>query len=252
MAAGGAGISPQLARAAALKVVIVVGPTGTSRTIGYISEAKLIAKQARSYGATVYEIYSPNATWARVAKYAAGANLLVYLGHGNGWPSPYAPFQTRTKDGMGLNATANNGHNNTKYYGEAVIASGIHLAANSAVLLNRLCYASGNPEWGRPAPTKAVAQQRVDNFGAGFLRTGAKVVFAQGINSTAYILYGLFKTQKTMSQIFWTSPNAVRTKAFTYTSVRTPGAKALLDPTLANGYYRSVVGNLNMTAATWR
>ena len=30
-----------------------------------------------------------------------GANLFIYLGHGNGWPSPYGPFERYTKDGLG-------------------------------------------------------------------------------------------------------------------------------------------------------
>ena len=32
-----------------------------------------------------------------------GASIVVYYGHGNGWPSPYTPFQEDTKDGLGLN-----------------------------------------------------------------------------------------------------------------------------------------------------
>ena len=49
------------------------------------------------------------------------------------------------------------------------------------MILNRLCYASGNSEWGSGYPTKATAIKRVDNFGAGFLRTDARAVFAEGI-----------------------------------------------------------------------
>ena len=51
------------------------------------------------------------------------------------------------------------------------------------MILNRLCYASGNSEWGAANPTKAIANKRVDNFAAGFLRTGARAVFAEGITS---------------------------------------------------------------------
>ena len=86
------------ARAASHKVVIVVGPVG-SATSNYKDSARRLASQARSYGASVVEIYSPNATWSRVSSAAKGANVLIYLGHGNGWPSPYAPFSTTSKDG---------------------------------------------------------------------------------------------------------------------------------------------------------
>ena len=88
-----------------MKVVIIVGPVGSS-TANYIYNAKKYAAQARSYGATVVEIYSPNATWTRVKAAAQGAKVLIYLGHGNGSPSPYGAFSQYTKDGFGLNATA--------------------------------------------------------------------------------------------------------------------------------------------------
>ena len=55
-----------------------------STTANYISSAKNYAAQARSYGANVIEIYSPYATWSKVKAAAQGANLLIYLGHGNG------------------------------------------------------------------------------------------------------------------------------------------------------------------------
>jgi len=86
------------------KVVVIVGPSG-SNTSNYIYNAKKLAAQARSYGASVYEIYSPYATWAKVKAVAQGANVLIYLGHGNGWPSPYKPFSATSKDGLGFART---------------------------------------------------------------------------------------------------------------------------------------------------
>ncbi len=251
LAVGGLGAQPQPVAAAALKVAVVVGPMG-SRTADYVTAAKVLAAQARSYGATVVEVYSPRATWSRVRTAATGANLLIYMGHGNGWPSPYGPFQTYTKDGMGLNATDNAGNSNNKYYGEFYVARDINMAANSVVILHRLCYASGNSEPGQPDPTLAVARKRVDNFAAGFLRTGARAVFAEGHAAPGYILYSLFKTNRTMLATFWASPNAVSTYRYSASSVRTPGSIAVLDPASPGKYYRSVTGELSMTAATWR
>ena len=91
-----------------MKVVIIVGPVGSS-TANYIYNAKQYAAQARSYGANVVEIYSPNATWTRVKAAAQGAKVLIYLGHGNGSPSPYGAWSKYSKDGFGLNATAGAG-----------------------------------------------------------------------------------------------------------------------------------------------
>lgn len=252
VAAGGAlAAQPQPVSAAGLKVVVVVGPVG-SRTAGYIDSGRRIASQARSYGASVYELYSPYATWDRVRYYAQRANLLVYLGHGNGWPSPYPPFQPYTKNGMGLNAAYGQGHYNHKYYGEYYIDRYIQLAPDAVVVLHRLCYASGNSEWGSADPSLSTARQRVDNYGAGFLRAGAKVVFAEGIYTTSHILYGLFRTNRSMGQIFWTSPSRTWIYRHAFSSSRTPGTWAYMDPDRPGKYYRSVIGVTTTTAAAWR
>ena len=182
-----------------MKVVVIVGPV-SGETHRYISMAKRLAARARSYGATVIELYSPRATWARVRAAATGANLLIYLGHGNGSPSPYAGGQD-SHNGLGLNASASGSNSNVKYYGETYVARSIRLAKNAVVILNHLCYASGNSEWGRGNPRKSVAMQRVDNYGEGFLRAGAAAVFAEGITDPGYIIDNLFRTSRTMSQI---------------------------------------------------
>ncbi len=240
------------AQAATRKVVIVVGPVG-SATASYKDGARKLADQARSYGASVTEIYSPRATWSRVQTAAAGANLLIYLGHGNGWPSPYYPFSVYSKDGMGLNSSYDNGNSNTKYYGEYYMAR-LRLATNAVVVLNRLCYASGNNEWGSGNPTRSTAYKRVDNYGAGFMSGKARAVFASGITGVGYVVRGLFKSTAatTMSQLFWTDPTRTGTYKLSFASVRTEGAKALLDPYAPGRYYRSVIGSLGMTVGDWR
>jgi hypothetical protein len=237
------------AAASPIKVVVVVGPTG-SATAKYIAKAKALAAQARSYGASVIEVYSPNATWSRVKSAANGANLLIYLGHGNGHPSPYGAFSSKSKDGMGLNPAL--GNTKHKYYGEYYIDTQINLAPNAIVILNHLCYASGNSEPGRGTPTKKTAIQRVDNYGAGFLRANARAVFAEGHNSPAYILYGLFHTDMKVWDIFWSSPSADRRFYAVFSSARTKGFRGVLDPLGAGRYYRSLVGDFDMTAAQWR
>jgi hypothetical protein len=239
-------------RAAAYKVVIVVGPTGSS-TANYVSSANVLASLAASYGATVVKLYSPNATWSRVSSASRGANVFIYLGHGNGWPSPYYPFSTARMDGLGLNAALNSGNANTKYYGETSMPY-LHLAPNAVVILNRLCYASGDSEWGAANPTRATAIKRVDNYGAGFLRSGATAVFASGISSVSYVLRGLFRgsASMTMSQLFWSDPSKTVSFKIAFTSTRTSGATALMDPYAANRYYRSVIGKLGTTVGNWR
>ena len=120
------------------------------------------------------------------------------------------------------------------------------------MILNHLCYASGNNEWGAGNPTKAVAIERVDNYGASFMKAGAKAVFAEGITDPAYILDGLFHSTASMGDLFWSSPSATHQWSFTFASKKTAGATALMDPYAPNRYYRSVIGDLSTTAADWR
>jgi hypothetical protein len=247
----GAMAVPQATSAASIKVVVVVGPAGYS-TADYRNSARTYAAIARGYGAAVTEIYSPYATWSKVRSALQGAKLLIYLGHGNGWPSPYGPFQRYTKDGLGLNATSGNGNYNVKYYGEYYIDNYIQMAPNAVVILNRLCYASGNSEWGSADPTKSTAIKRVDNYGAGFLRAGAKAVFAEAINSVSYQIRMLFTSNMNMNNILMTHPSASSARDFYFTSTRTTWARAHMDPPRAGKYWRSVIGVLGLTASQWR
>ena len=256
LAVTAAGLLPLGARvaygAARLKAVVIVGPSAGLQSSN-LARGEYIAAVAESYGMDVRRVFHPNATWSAVLANIQGASIVVYLGHGNGWPSPYAPFSTTSKDGMGLNATSGSGNSNTKYYGEYYMAK-LGLAPNAVVMLNRLCYASGNSEWGASNPTRSTAIKRVDNYGYGFLRSGAKAVFASGITGMGYVLKGLFTGSKAMTikQLFWTDPNRTGSYKFGFTSVRTPGASAQMDPYKPSRYYRSVIGWLGVTVGDWR
>jgi hypothetical protein len=248
----GATASAPEAHAATRKVVIVVGPVG-SATASYKDSARKLADLARSYGASVREIYSPYATWTRVRDAAVGANVLIYLGHGNGWPSPHYPYSTTTKNGMGLNSSYGNGNSNTKYYGQDYMLK-LDLASHSVVMLNRLCYASGNNEWGAGNPTRSTAIRRVDNYGYPFIRAGAQAVFASGITSMSYVIRGLFRAggSMTMSSLFWSDPNETMSYRFSFTSTKITGVTARMDPYAPSRYYRSVIGRMKNTVADWR
>ena len=79
--------------AAGMKAVVIVGPASSS-TWEYLAEGERIARQAEAQGMDVRRVFTPRATWKRVKQNIQGANLVVYLGHGNGWPSIYAPFRS--------------------------------------------------------------------------------------------------------------------------------------------------------------
>ena len=172
-------VVPSVAAATGAKVVIVVGATQAT-TAAYRADGDRAYAEARKYTSNVVKVYSPNATWAKVKAAAVGASVVIYMGHGNGWPSPYAyDAKYTTKDGFGLNAVAGAGDSNNKYYGEPSIAT-LDLAPGAIVLLHHLCYAAGNSEPQNAEPSVSVARQRADNYAAGFLRAGASAVIADG------------------------------------------------------------------------
>ena len=107
------GVSGALAASPAPRVVIVVGPSGAA-TDRYRAQARDAAAEARRFSTDVTELYSPNATWPAVRVALQGASVVIYMGHGNGWPSPYrdALFPT-SQNGFGLNPRA--GGNDTDH-----------------------------------------------------------------------------------------------------------------------------------------
>ena len=228
------------------KVVIIVGATHAA-TDRYRSFADAAYAVAIKYTSNVVKVYSPNATWAAVKAATVGASIVIYFGHGNGWPSPYIYDPTyATKNGFGLNATAGNGDFNNKYYGEPYVSQ-LDLAPNAIVMLHHLCYAAGNSEPGAGQPTISVAQQRVDNYGAGFLRTKARVVLADGHRGPDEYLRAIFTTNQTVEQL-WRGASTANGNVTSFASVRTPGATALMDPeTPTSGFYRAIIGDPNLT-----
>jgi flagellar hook assembly protein FlgD len=222
------------------KVVIIVGAThGVTST--YRTYADQAYAEALKYTSNVVKVYSPNATWARVKAAVAGASIVIYMGHGNGWPSPYT-FDSRytTKDGFGLNATAGAGDSNNVYYGEPYVST-LDLAPGAVILLHHLCYAAGNSEPGQAQPSVSVARQRVDNYAAGFLKAGAGAVIADGHAGPEGYLRALFTTPQPIASLWAGQPNA-NGNVVSFPSVRTPGAIAYQDPgTQTTGFYRSLV-----------
>jgi len=251
--------------AAPIKAAIIVGPTHGA-TAEYLVQGEQFADQAEAAGMAVTRVFHPYATWAAVKTATQGANLVVYYGHGNGWPSPYAPFQENSKNGFGLNLTAGGSSSSVTYYGGDKLRESMRLAPNAVTVLYRACYASGNGEEGSPVPTESIALQRVDNFAAAFLSTevGGSAVFALGPNQYVDYPAQLMTPGMTMEDIFrvnstkpgYSSSGWVGTSPIYAESTRTPGAQMLLDPRgstpSTRDYYRALSGELAMTTDTWR
>jgi flagellar hook assembly protein FlgD len=243
------------------KAVVVSGPVHglTSRYKGY---AKAIADAAEAQGMDVKRVFHPYASKSRVKRMAQGADLFVYVGHGNGWPSSYGPFQEDTKNGLGLDPDdpKKRGPNTVVYKGANWLRANIELAPNAVVILSHLSYASGNASSGMAIPSRSVAVQRVDNFANGFLSIGAQVVWALGWQPGADIVKALHQENATMDAVFMTRYRSnvsplngwIGQNPGYFASERIPGATVHIDPHSQYGYLRGITGNLEFTTTQWR
>ncbi|HET7027076.1 MAG TPA: hypothetical protein VFI28_05255 [Candidatus Limnocylindrales bacterium] len=231
------------ARAAAAipKVAIIVGPAGDA-TDHYRAAADDAARAARRYTPDVVEVVSPNATWPRVKAALDDASVVVYLGHGNGWPSRYrSTLYPPTQNGLGLNPVAEVDDVAHQYFGEAYLEREVKLAPNAVVVLSHLCYASGNSEPGLPEGTLDVARQRVDNFGAGWISAGASAVVAEAYLDPGWYVDSILAGHGTVADLWHESPT-FHGHVRTFASDRRPGFVDMLDPVnAASGFSRSLV-----------
>jgi flagellar hook assembly protein FlgD len=210
----------------------------------------------------VRRVFFPHATWENVLANIQDANLVVYMGHGYGFPSAYQDVLTESRqDGMGLNSFDGSGVNEYTYYGATRLRESVRLAPNAIVYLNHLCYSTGNGEPGMPIPELDIARQRVDNMASGWLSIGARAVFAYTWWQKLNLPQALMTTDQTIDQMFMTrtdgpydgTPGAfIGWNESRFDSERTPGATIHLDPHPKLGYYRAVTGDMDMTAAEFR
>jgi hypothetical protein len=182
----------------AYKVALIVGPVGELVTPWYIAEAERIADMAEARGAEVARAYSPAATPDRVLRAVADANIVVYFGHGNGFPSPYAGTLLPDRvDGWGLQGPGARGtHADSwqdgalRYYGESWILEHARPAPGFVMVYSNTCYATGGPELWMPPATAEEARQRVENYSRPVLALGAAGYFATDYNGAAARLVG--------------------------------------------------------------
>jgi len=239
-------------RPAAPKVVLIVGPVGET-TAEYRQLAEQAAGAAREFTPNVVEVYSPDATWPAVRNALQGAAVVVYLGHGNGWPSPYrSSLYPPSQDGFGLNPVAGVDDDAHQYFGEDRIATEVQLATNAVVILSRLCYASGNSEPGLDEGTPAVARQRVDNYAAGFIAAGAGAVIAEAHAGPAWYVRHVLSARGSIERM-WSSAPTSNGHVTRFESSRSPGFVGRLDPDqAASGFYRSIVLRPGLSAVPRR
>jgi hypothetical protein len=234
------------------RVAVIVGPVGGLTNL-YRSVGTAAAREARRWTSDVVSVVSPNATWPAVKRALRGASIVIYLGHGNGWPSPYRDaLYPPTQDGLGLNPVAGGDDTAHQYFGEAFLARQIRLAPGAVVLLHHLCYASGNSEPGLAEGSLEVAKQRVDNYAAGWLAAGAGAVIADTFGDPGPYLRGLLGTDEAIDRI-WRDAPTFHDHVLTFPSTRSPGFVAAIDPTRSDsGFNRSIVSRPGLDAAQVR
>lgn len=194
--------TPAHAAVAPTRVTIIVGPVG-SMTDSYRSQADATAAAAEAAGAVVTKVYSPEATWSAVKAAVNGANVIVYYGHGNGYPNPYSTSYLADRvDGWGLNTKTTNGDADSwsagtlVYCGEKALLGTLTSSDGSAqrtycsggpvtpapgfvMIYANACYAPGASEPGTTAATPTQALQRVAYYSRPVLASlGASAYFA--------------------------------------------------------------------------
>ena len=200
--------------AAAPKVAIIVGPTGITDS-HYQPWAEDLADTARAAGASVDLRYCPTPAQAKAA--ANGASIVVYFGHGNGFPNPYSSTENPLSvNGWGLRDPAKSwsgsscGDSVLRYYGESYLTGaasgygwtggGITPSANFVMVYSNACYAPGAGE-SRPAPAESVAVSRVANYSTPALRLGG-TYFATDLGSDRLVDLILRNPNERFSRIF--------------------------------------------------
>ena len=212
--------SPAPAAAATpAKVAIIVGPVGEELTPVYIALADAAAKAAETRGATVATAYSPDATAEKVLEAVAGANIVVYFGHGIGTPNPYSDTPNpATVNGWGLNGPTPNGHRDSfrdgslAYYGEAWIAEHANPAPGWVMIYSNACYAPGAGEGQHEPADEATAAERIGAYSrAPLAELGASAYFATDFYEGAAQLIGTLLDRPTLpyGDVFAADPHFV-------------------------------------------
>jgi hypothetical protein len=200
------GTAPDPAVAGGQKVVIIVGPVG-SQTDNYREKGDRIAETAEAAGATVVKVYSPDATWDNVRAAVNGANVIVYVGHGNGYPNPYSSGHEWTDrvNGWGLNMREDDGDGDTinvdmVYCGEKALrgtltssdgatqrqycdGGPITPAPGFVMVYSNACYTPGAGEGFDEPATEAVAVTRVASYSRPVFALGGRAYFASDLGS---------------------------------------------------------------------
>ena len=277
--------APAPAAAAAPKVAIIVGPVG-SLTANYRTWANEAAAAATAAGATVVKAYSPSATWANVKTAVNGANVIVYFGHGNGYPNPYGSNElTDRSNGWGLNTKTTNGDADSwsagslVYCGERALLGtltssddaarrtycggtandGITPAPGFTMVYAQAHYAPGFGErytQSTPLTTLSEAQQRVRHYSTPILRLGGTYIATAYGDADEIVSRVLTRPTTTFGAIFADGRGYSPSNQVDAAHADITGTRVRVQCTRINGYHfgqpdywYAFAGNPNRTPA---
>ncbi|MGH2463345.1 MAG: PKD domain-containing protein [Candidatus Limnocylindria bacterium] len=260
--------------AAGQKVVIIVGPVGGgSIQTNYLNRGESIADAVEALGGTAVRVFSPNATWANAKAAVNGANIIVYIGHGSGYPNPYgSTLLTDRTNGWGLNRIAGadaadptgHGHNLSTqmvYCGEAALEGKALTSYNSAycsggpitpaqgfvMVYSNACYAPGAGETEQTTPSsEATALARVGYFSRPILALGG-TYFASDLGSRSVVEAILENPDSTYADIFAMGNGYSETALRKFPHPQVAGSEAWIQKTQGPGglmsYWYAFAGN---------
>lgn len=179
-----------------LKAVLIVGPINgdaSDWTLSEIANMKLAAAALESHGVTVYRFYTPINDWEQIKQAAAGAQFLLYRGHGVKWSGT-----PELVGGVALKDLAREGQ-------ELLIApdrirSELRLARNAIVMLYG-CYTTGSAG-DEGQITGSEAQRRVAQYSAPFIDAGAAGYFANWYGDAFQKWVDLLFEGKTLGEVY--------------------------------------------------
>ncbi len=258
----GTSASP-VAAGTGVKVAIIVGPVGTL-TANYRARGDAVAEVASAAGATVVKAYSPSATWANVRSAVAGANVIVYFGHGNGYPNPYTTGVEYTDrvNGWGLNRTTTNGDGDNwsttmVYCGEKALLGTLGSSDGAA----QRQYCAGGPvdpapgfvmvygqshytagfgeryEESDPVTTLAQAQARVRNYSYPVFALGGSAYFATAYGDADEVVGRLLSGGGTYASIFAAGEGYGADTLTAAPHPDVPGAEYWVQRTVIDGFH---------------
>jgi hypothetical protein len=178
----------------------------------------------------VRRAYSPDATPEQVLAAVEGADIIVYFGHGTGYPNPYSStLNPETANGWGLQGPNARGTDDDSladgslaYFGEAWIARHAKPAPGFVMIYSNVCYAPGAGEGHDVSSTPEVAAQRAGHYSRTPLAMGASAVFATDFYlGAANLVEALLRSPSTpYGEVFAADPrfepDALTTQAHPY------------------------------------